>query len=207
MTPLYRAGYVICNLVGKIAFDFKVYGRENFIEDGAAILASNHQSYLDPPCIGMACSREIYYLARKTLFERPLIGPLLKRLNTVPVDRDRGDVNSIRVILRLLRSGCRVIIFPEGTRSPDGRLQPARAGLGMIIAKTLAPVVPIRIFGSFEALPRTGGLKPGPVSVVVGKPIRFTEDDLKGDKEVYQVLSDQVMAKIASLELPPERRR
>jgi 1-acyl-sn-glycerol-3-phosphate acyltransferase len=206
MTPLYRAGYTLCNLVGKVAFDFKVYGRENFIEDGAAILASNHQSYLDPPCIGMACRNEIYFLTRKTLLERPLIGPLLKGLNTVPVDRDRGDVSSVKAIIRLLRTGCRVIIFPEGTRSSDGQLQPARAGLGMIIAKTLAPVVPVRIFGSFEALPRAGGLKPGPISVVVGKSIRFTEDDLKGDREVYQILSNRVMEKIASLELPAERR-
>jgi 1-acyl-sn-glycerol-3-phosphate acyltransferase len=206
MTPLYRIGYTLCNLVGKVAFDFKVYGRENLIEDGAAILASNHQSYLDPPCIGMACRNDIYYLARNTLYQRPLIGPLLKRLNTVPVDRDRGDVSSIKTIIRLLRSGHRVIIFPEGTRSSDGKLQPARAGLGMIIAKTLAPVVPIRVFGSFEALPRVGGLKLRPVSVVVGKPMRFSEDDLKGDRDAYQKLSNQVMEKIASLELPAERR-
>jgi 1-acyl-sn-glycerol-3-phosphate acyltransferase len=206
MTPLYRIGYTLCNLVGKVAFDFKVYGRENLIEDGAAILASNHQSYLDPPCIGMACRNDIYYLARNTLYQRPLIGPLLKRLNTVPVDRDRGDVSSIKTIIRLLRSGHRVIIFPEGTRSSDGQLQPARAGLGMIIAKTLAPVVPVRVFGSFEALPRVGGLKLRPVSVVVGKPMRFSEDALKGDRDVYQKLSDQVMEKIAGLELPAERR-
>jgi 1-acyl-sn-glycerol-3-phosphate acyltransferase len=206
MTPLYRIGYTLCNLVGKVAFDFKVYGRENLIEDGAAILASNHQSYLDPPCIGMACRNDIYYLARNTLYQRPLIGPLLKRLNTVPVDRDRGDVSSIKTIIRLLRSGHRVIIFPEGTRSLDGQLQPARAGLGMIIAKTLAPVVPVRVFGSFEALPRVGGLKLRPVSVVVGKPMRFSEDALKGDRDVYQKLSNQVMEKIAGLELPAERR-
>ena len=206
MTPLYWIGYTLCNLVGKVAFDFKVYGRENLIEEGAAILASNHQSYLDPPCIGMACRNDIYYLARNTLYQRPLIGPLLKRLNTVPVDRDRGDVSSIKAIIRLLRSGHRVIIFPEGTRSSDGKLQPARAGLGMIIAKTLAPVVPVRVFGSYEALPRVGGLKLKPVSVVVGKPMRFSEDELKGDRDVYQKLSNRVMEKIASLELPAGRR-
>ena len=205
MTPLYWTGYTLCNLVGKVAFDFKVYGRENLIEEGAAILASNHQSYLDPPCIGMACRNDIYYLARNTLYQRPLIGPLLKRLNTVPVDRDRGDVSSIKTIIRLLRSGQRVIIFPEGTRSSDGKLQPARAGLGMIIAKTVAAVVPVRVFGSYEALPRAGGLKFRPVSVVVGKPMRFTEDDVKGDRDVYQTLSNRVMEKIASLELPVGR--
>jgi 1-acyl-sn-glycerol-3-phosphate acyltransferase len=205
MTPLYWMGYTLCNLVGKVAFDFEVYGRENLIEEGGAILASNHQSYLDPPCIGMACRNDIYYLARNTLYQRPLIGPLLKRLNTVPVDRDRGDVSSIKTIIRLLRSGQRVIIFPEGTRSSDGKLQPARAGLGMIIAKTLAPVVPVRVFGSYEALPRAGGLKFRPVSIVVGKPMRFTEDDVKGDRDVYQTLSNRVMEKIASLELPVGR--
>jgi 1-acyl-sn-glycerol-3-phosphate acyltransferase len=205
MTPLYWMGYTLCNLVGKVAFDFKAYGRENLIEEGGAILASNHQSYLDPPCIGMACRNDIYYLARNTLYQRPLIGPLLKQLNTVPVDRDRGDVSSIKTIIRLLRSGQRVIIFPEGTRSSDGKLQPARAGLGMIIAKTLAPVVPVRVFGSYEALPRAGGLKFRPVSVVVGKPMRFTEDDVKGDRDVYQTLSNRVMEKIASLELPVGR--
>jgi 1-acyl-sn-glycerol-3-phosphate acyltransferase len=202
MTPLYWVGYTLCNLIGKLAFDFRVYGRENLIEEGAAILASNHQSYLDPPCIGMAHRNDIYYLARSTLYQRPVIGPLLKRLNTVPVDRDRGDVSSIKAIIRLLRAGHRVIIFPEGTRSTDGKLQPARAGLGMIIAKTLAPVVPIRVFGSFDALPRTGGIKLKPVSVVVGKPMRFSEDDLKGDREVYQALSNRVMERIANLELP-----
>ena len=206
MTPLYWMGYTLCNLVGKVAFDFKVYGRENLIEEGAAILASNHQSYLDPPCIGMACRNDIYYLARNTLYQRPLIGPLLKRLNTVPVDRDRGDVSSIKAIIRLLRSGQRVIIFPEGTRSSDGKLQPARAGLGMIIAKTLAPIVPVRVFGSYEALPRAGGLKFRPVSVVVGKPMRFTENDVKGGRNVYQTLSNRVMEKIAGLALPVGQR-
>jgi 1-acyl-sn-glycerol-3-phosphate acyltransferase len=206
MTPLYRTGYLLCQLIGKLVFDFKVYGRENFIETGAAIFASNHQSYLDPPCVGMACRHEIYYLARKTLLERPLIGPLLSQLNTVPVDRDRGDISSIKTIIRLLRDGNRVIIFPEGTRSADGKLQPARAGLGMIIAKTLAPVVPVRVFGTFEALPRSGGLRPTAVSVVVGRPIRFTEEDVKDDRDIYQLLSNRVMEKIADLELPSDRR-
>jgi 1-acyl-sn-glycerol-3-phosphate acyltransferase len=205
MTPLYRLGYTLCRLVGKLAFDFKVYGRENLIEEGGVILASNHQSYLDPPCVGMACRREVFYLARNTLQQRPFIGPVIARLNTVPVDRDRGDVSSIKAIIRLLRAGNRVIIFPEGTRSLDGNLQPARAGLGMIIAKTLVPVVPMRVFGTFEALPRTGGLKLRPISVVVGQPMRFADADLKGDRANYLDLSNRVMAEIAKLQLPVGR--
>jgi 1-acyl-sn-glycerol-3-phosphate acyltransferase len=202
MTPLYRLGHTLCRAIGSLAFRFKVYGREKLIEEGPAILASNHQSYFDPPCIGMACREEVYYLARKTLLQRPVVGLILKQLNTVPVDRDRGDVSSIKTIIRLLRDGHRVIIFPEGTRSLDGKLQPARAGLGLIIAKTLAPVVPIRVFGSFDALPRTGGLKFRPISIVVGDPIKFTEEDIKGGHDAYQALSNRVMDKIAALELP-----
>jgi 1-acyl-sn-glycerol-3-phosphate acyltransferase len=202
MTPIYRVCHFICCVVGKLAFRFKVYGQENLIESGAAILASNHQSYLDPPCIGMACREDIYYLTRNTLYERPFIGPLLKKLNTVPVDRDRGDVSSVKTVIHLLQAGHRVIIFPEGTRSSDGKLQPARAGLGLVIAKTLAPVVPIRIFGSFEALPRTGGLKFRPVSLVVGHPIKFIAEDVQGGRHAYQALSNRVMEKIAALELP-----
>ncbi|HEY0790413.1 MAG TPA: lysophospholipid acyltransferase family protein [Chthoniobacterales bacterium] len=207
MNPYYRFGYQTSKLVATLAFHHKVYGRENLIEDGPAILASNHQSYLDPPLIGISCRSDIYYLARDTLFEIKGVGWFLSKLNTVPVDRDRGDIGAIKNVIRLLQSGKRVIIFPEGTRSLNGELQAARAGLGMVIAKTLAPVVPIRIFGSYDALPKSGGLKFRPVTVVVGKPIRFSQTDLgEGGRGVYQQLSERVMAEIGRLELPMERR-
>ena len=206
MNPYYLVGYWVCRLVGKLAFRHKVYGRENLVEDGPAILASNHQSYLDPPMIGICCRKEIFFLARDTLFDIKGAGWIISKLNTVPVDRQRGDISAIKTIIRLLQQGKRLIIFPEGTRSLDGRLQPARAGLGMVIAKTLVPVVPIRIFGSHEALPKTGGLKFRPITVIIGKPIRFTQADVEGHgREVYQQLSERVMAEIAKLELPPER--
>jgi 1-acyl-sn-glycerol-3-phosphate acyltransferase len=174
------------------------------IEEGPAILASNHASYIDPPLVGVACRREIYYLARKSLFEKPVFGPLIARVNAFPVDRDRGDVAAVRAILQILKAGKRVVVFPEGTRSSDGNLQPAKAGVGLIIAKSLAPVVPIRIFGSYAALPRSGGIRLfAPVTLVVGKPLYFTKQDLgTGERSVYQGLSDRVMAAIAALEKP-----
>ncbi|MBV8901311.1 MAG: 1-acyl-sn-glycerol-3-phosphate acyltransferase [Verrucomicrobia bacterium] len=208
MNPYYAIGYWLCTLVAKLGFRHKVYGRENLIEDGPAILASNHQSYLDPPMVGICCRKAIYFLARDTLFKIKVAGWIIAKLNTVPVDRMRGDISAIKTIIRFLQEGKRVIIFPEGTRSLDGRLQPARAGLGMVIGKTLAPVVPVRIFGSYEALPKTGRLKLfQPITVVIGKPIRFTKADLEGGgREIYQQLSERVMAEIAKLELPAERR-
>jgi 1-acyl-sn-glycerol-3-phosphate acyltransferase len=203
MTPLYRAGHMLCTAVAELAFRLKIHGRENLIEEGPAILASNHASYLDPPLVGVACRKEIFYLARKSLFEKPVLGPVLTRVNCIPIDRDRGDVAAVRAILRLLKEGKRTLLFPEGTRSRDGKLQPARGGLGLIIAKSLAPVVPVRIFGSYAALPRSGGIHFSQVTMVVGKPLIFTKADLGTDERLaYQVLSDRVMATIAALEIP-----
>jgi 1-acyl-sn-glycerol-3-phosphate acyltransferase len=203
MTPLYRAGHMLCTVVAELAFRLKIHGRENLIEEGPAILASNHASYLDPPLVGVACRKEIFYLARKSLFEKPVLGPVLTRVNCIPIDRDRGDVAAVRAILRLLKEGKRTLLFPEGTRSRDGKLQPARGGLGLIIAKSLAPVVPVRIFGSYAALPRSGGIHFSQVTMVVGKPLIFTKADLGTDERLaYQVLSDRVMATIAALEIP-----
>jgi 1-acyl-sn-glycerol-3-phosphate acyltransferase len=203
MTPIYRIGHTLCTVVAELAFRLKIYGRENLIEDGPAIYASNHASYLDPPLVGVACRKELFYLARKTLFEKPVLGPLLPRINCIPVDRDRGDVGAVRTLLRLLKEGKRVVVFPEGTRSKDGNLQPARAGLGLIIAKSLAPVVPVRVFGSYAALPRSGGIHFVPITLVVGKPIFFTKEDLGTDERLaYQTLSDRVMSAIAALEKP-----
>ena len=203
MTPIYFLGYTLCKAAAKLAFRLRIYGRENLIEDGPAILASNHSSYLDPPLVGISCRKDIHFLARKSLFEKPVFGPLIAQLNAFPVDRDRGDVGAVRAMIKLLKSGKRVLVFPEGTRSSDGNLQPARAGVGLLIAKSLAPVVPVRIFGSHGALPRSGGIRFVPVTVVIGKPLFFTKQDLGTDeREAYQALSDRVMSAIAALEKP-----
>jgi 1-acyl-sn-glycerol-3-phosphate acyltransferase len=203
MTPIYRVTHTLSLLVAKLAFRLRVCGRENLIEEGPAILASNHASYLDPPLVAISCRQEIYFLARKSLFEKPVFGPLISKLNAFPIDRARGDVAAVRAVLQILKSGNRVVVFPEGTRSSDGNLQPARAGLGFIIAKSLAPVVPIRVFGSYAALPRSGGIRFVPITVVFGKPLFFTREDLGTDERAaYQVLSDRVMAAIAALEKP-----
>jgi 1-acyl-sn-glycerol-3-phosphate acyltransferase len=203
MTPLYRLCHSLIYVAAKVGFRFRVFGQENVIEEGPAIMAANHQSYLDPPIVGVSCKRELYYLARKSLFDRPLIGALISRVNAVPVDLSKGDLTALRTVIQLLKAGRRTLIFPEGTRSLDGQIQKARPGIGMIIAKTLAPVVPIRIFGSFEAWPKGGKLRLHPILVVVGKPIRFSKEDfLIANRDVYQRVSEQVLAAVAALELP-----
>jgi 1-acyl-sn-glycerol-3-phosphate acyltransferase len=203
MKPLYWFCRASAALVARTAFSYRAFGQENIVEDGPAIMAANHQSYMDPPLIGITCRNELYYMARKTLFEKKLLGPLISRVNAFPVDLSRGDLTAVRTIINLLKDGHRTVIFPEGTRSRDGKIQPARPGIGMIIAKTLVPVVPMRIFGSFEAWPKGGKIRPHRVTVVVGKPMRFSNEDLSGSsREAYQSISERVLATIAAIEKP-----
>ena len=203
MKPLYWFCYTLSGIIAKTVFSYHAFGRENIIEDGPAIMAANHQSYLDPPLVGITCREELYFLARKTLFEKKLLGPLISRVNALPVDLSRGDLTAVRTIINLLKDGHRTVIFPEGTRSLDGNIQPARPGIGMIIAKTLVPVVPMRIFGSFQAWPKGGKITPHPITVVVGKPIRFTQADFSANnRETYQKISERVLAAIVAIKKP-----
>ena len=203
MNPWYYTIYHLTRFIAKVFFRFRVIHPERVIEEGPVILAMNHQSYLDPPFAGIGCRRAIYFLARKTLLDVPLLGWILPKLNVVFVDQEGTDRSALKALIRILRENHGVLVFPEGSRTLDGNLQPALPGVGFVIAKTLAPVVPMRIFGAHEALPRDGGrLRFCPITIVVGEPLLFTAADLEGNhREVYQRLSQRVMDAIAALEL------
>lgn len=208
MNGLYRLGWIFFRAVFAIYFRWRVYGAEQVPSTGAMILAANHASYLDPAVVGAGLKREIHYLARKSLFRFPLIGWLFRRWNAVPVDRESGTGSGLRVILERLRGGAGIILFPEGTRTRDGRLQPARSGIGLIVAKSEAPVVPVRVFGTFEAWGRDQKFpRPKKIAVKYGRPLHF--EKLRAEarqcdparlKEIYQEIADEIMAAIAKLE-------
>jgi 1-acyl-sn-glycerol-3-phosphate acyltransferase len=209
MTFTYYFWYTLSKITARLFFSLRVVHPDRLIEEGPVILASNHQSYFDPPLVGICSRRDVYYLARKTLLNVPLLGKLLPRINVIPVDRDGNDMSALKKIIRLVRDGNGVVLFPEGTRSPDGRLQKGKQGIGLIIAKSRAPVQPIRVFGAHEAFPKgSGKITAVPITVVVGEPIRFTSEELDpancgGDERaLYQRLSDRIMEAIAALELP-----
>ena len=203
MNLWYWSGHYLSWLVGRLLFRFHVVHPERVIREGAVIFAMNHESYLDPPLAGISTGREVYFLARKTLLDVRFLGWLLPKLNVVPVDQEGNDRSALKALLRILKAGRATVVFPEGARTPDGELQPALPGLGFVIAKTLAPVVPMRIFGAREALPRGGGrVRFHRITIVVGQPMYFTAADLEPrGKELYQRLSERVMAAIATLRL------
>lgn len=203
MNFYYWVGYTVSRLLGRIFFRFRIQHRERMIQSGPVILAMNHQSYFDPPLAGNACDRAIYYLARRTLLKVPVLGWLLPRLNVIPVDQEAIDRSALKTLIQVVKAGNGALVFPEGSRTLDGELQPGQPGIGLVMAKTRAPVVPMRIFGAYEALPRAGGkLRFHPITVVVGEPIHFSAAELDaGGKEGYARLSQRVMDAIAALRL------
>lgn len=204
MNFYYWLGYHLSRLLAQLFFGFRIIHRERMIQTGPVILAANHQSFLDPPLAGNAADRAIFFLAKKSLMDVPVLGWLLPKLNVIPVNLEGGDRSALKALIRILKAGDCALVFPEGTRTPDGNLQPAEPGLGLIIAKTRAPVVPARIFGAFDAWPIGGKLHLfRKITVVLGEPIYFSEADLSGSgKELYLRLSQRVMDAIAALQLP-----
>ncbi len=182
-------------------FDFRVIGAEKLQFSGSAIIASNHVSFLDPPLVGCVFDEVVYSFARKSLFDHPLAGMILRSWHVFGVDRDKHDTTALKTTIRLLRNGKKVLMFPEGTRSYDGAPQSAEAGIGLFIDKGKAPVLPVRLFGAYEAYPRGAkSLRPAKITLVVGD---LWQPDLASytetGKELYQTLADEVMRRISEL--------
>lgn len=206
MNWVYWVGWSWFRGIAKASFNYEVVGKERLIDDGGALVVCNHVSFLDPPLVGTAHNHGVYYLARKTLFTG-FCAWLYPRWNSIPIDQENPDMSSLKNVIKMLKSGNRVVMFPEGERSWDGKIAEAKAGVGLIISKAKVPVVPCRLFGAHEALPRGAAFwRISQVTLVVGEPIDFTEEELKAKgRDAYQAIADRVMAEIEAIELPEVR--
>jgi 1-acyl-sn-glycerol-3-phosphate acyltransferase len=208
MNFVYYLGWSLFRRIYAIYFRWRVFNSERVPLNGPVILASNHASFLDPPLVGSGLHRGINFLARESLFRFPGIGWLLRKWNSVPVDRDGGGAAGLRAILDRLLAGGAIILFPEGTRTRDGRLQPGRSGIGLTVIKSKAVVVPVRVFGTYEAYGRHIKIpRPHQVSLKYGRPMTFEKLRAEAQtctrarlKEIYQEIANQIMAAIAKLE-------
>jgi 1-acyl-sn-glycerol-3-phosphate acyltransferase len=191
----------------KYYFRWRVYHPERVPLTGPVILAANHASFLDPPLIGSPIRRRLTFLARDTLFRYPGVKQLLRSWHAVPVDREGGGAAGIKIVLAVLAGNNAVVLFPEGTRTRDGSLQHARSGIGLIVAKSGAPVVPVRLSGTYEAYGRHRRWPhPHRVTVIYGPLMRFdqaiaeaTRAPKERAKRIYQQISSQIMERIAQL--------
>jgi len=201
MTPFYRTAQFLSYSYYRLFHRFHIEGLENVPSSGAFLLASNHLSYLDPPVLGCRLPRNLHYFARDTLFKGPL-GPLIRSLNSIPVNREQLDLGTLRKVLKVLGDGHPLLVFPEGTRSEDGLLGEGKKGVGMLLAKSKVPVLPARIFGSYEILgkgkfmPRIGRK----LRLRYGTLLEFDQLDPGGKGgERYEKISQSVMNAISEI--------
>jgi len=177
-----------------IAFRWRTSGTEN-IPAGGAIIAANHISLWDPPVVGTAISRKAHFMAKEELFANPVFGWLISKLGAFPVKRGAADRTAIKTALTLLKNGSILVIFPEGTRSKDGKLGTPEAGLALLAVKAGVPVIPAAIFGTNKIF-RDGHVLPK-FRIVFGKPILLGGST--AGKESMETMSTQVMAEISHL--------
>jgi len=197
---IYRFCRFLCWLAGKLLWRHRVVHPERLIESGGVLVVSNHASFLDPPMVGICFRGPMHFFARETLFRGPFAW-LLPRLHCIPVGRGRAETASLRKALAVLQEGNRLLLFPEGTRSEDGNLIEPEPGVGFLIARCGVPVLPVRVFGAYEAYPRGAKFpKPGRVTVVVGEPVDFSAipEEIKG-RERYEAAARLVMEAIGRL--------
>lgn len=201
MRWVYWLGWIAFGAAFRTVFGLKIIGEENLVTKGPVLVASNHQSFLDPPLIGNLYKDEMVFLARKTLFVG-FFKWLYPQWNAIPVDQDRPDMGSLKTIIRKLREGHRVLVFPEGARTLDGNLGDAAPGIGLIAAKSGAVIQPVRISGARDALPRgSARIRFARITVSIGKPIYLTPEEQKAadGKESYDRIAKRIMAAIEAL--------
>ena len=184
---------VLARLVVVWFFRFRVAGRENWPATGGALICANHQSFLDPPLVGLTCSRRLTYLGRTTLFENKLLAPVIRFLDTIPIDREGGGLAGLKETLRRLKGGDMVLIFPEGTRTRDGHLQPLKPGFCAVARRSKVPLVPVALDGAYDIWPRTSPLpRGGQLAVVIGPPISAAEVARLSDEELMAELARRI---------------
>jgi 1-acyl-sn-glycerol-3-phosphate acyltransferase len=196
---LYGILWILVRTIGRLCFHYRVVGAVP--RTGGFIVAANHASYLDIPLLGCGMRRRAWYLGRSDLFPVPGLNEICQWLGWIPLRTGRLDRDAFGKAVTLIKEGKVVVIFPEGSRSLDGRLQSPKLGIGVIVAQTGCAVVPAYLKGTHDVLP-SGTMWPRfrPVTVFYGDPLTFPRSEENGEaKQFYQEVSRTVMDRIASL--------
>jgi 1-acyl-sn-glycerol-3-phosphate acyltransferase len=197
----FRLGRLLFRIFFRAFCRARVVGADSCPRHGPLILAPNHVSYLDPPLVGCAVPRPVWFMAKHELFKIPVLGPILPHVHAFPVRRGRADRAALRKAEALINEGKAVVVFPEGARQLDGDLGSPELGIGFIALRTRAPVLPIGLIGSNEALPSHSILpRPARIEVRVGPPLMFP--DLYGrraDRAALEEVGRRVMAALREL--------
>jgi len=199
MRFIYRFTLFVFWCLFKLFYRYKVYGLEHYVKR-AAIIAPNHNSYMDPPITAISWPEEVHFLAKEELFKPFLFGGFIKHLNSHPVKGDVSDVSVFKTIIGLLKEGKQLILFPEGGRM-DGEISQIKPGIGMLMMRAKAAIVPTYIHGAYEAwgrdrkLPKLFGKK---CACIFGTPILWESfahlEKRQAQEEVAKTLSNSLHA-------------
>ncbi|MHC4430361.1 MAG: lysophospholipid acyltransferase family protein [Planctomycetota bacterium] len=180
----------LCRLFCLLFFRVRTYGRENIPAKGPFVLISNHQSYLDPMLCGGPITRRVSFLARESLFTHWLFGRMIASVGAIPLKLGEADISAMRKVIDVLKRGRGACLFPEGTRTYDGRIVPLKSGFGLLCRRGKAPVVPVVIDGAFECWPRHQKLfSGGSIVVCYGTAISAEQVKEMGDTKLAEVLT------------------
>lgn len=200
-TVLWRVLRVIARALFSVGFDTQVYGRHNVPDEGGAILAANHQSYIDPPLVAAYLTRPVNFLAKSELFTNRYFGWFIRNLHAFPIRQGKGDRGAIMETVKRLEEGALLNIYPEGSRCEDGEIAELQPGIALVIRKAKVPVIPVVVEGSFDAWPRRRKLfRPHPMRVLYGPPMKL--DELPAG-EIVAVLEKTLRAMLEDLRTHP----
>ena len=193
--------WVLCRVLAALFFRYKVVGSHHLPSAGGVVFAANHASYTDIPLLVCSVRRRLYFIGRSNLFPNPILSRMLQSLGWIPLRPTRVDRKAFGCAVDLLTGGKSLVIFPEGTRTPNGQLQEGKPGIGFLVANAHCPVVPVYIAGTFDVLPiGAKWIRCRPVRVVFGEPLDFTHElQMYQGKDLYQHINRRVMAGIADL--------
>lgn len=184
---IYDLTTTILWVVFRFGFGFEVRGREHVPKRGAFIVACNHVSYLDPPVLGVACPRQLSFLARGSLFQHALLGAFLRGVHAIPLRRGEADLGAVRQAVVRLESGEPVALFPEGTRQLSGQLGAAKRGVGLLAIAAAVPIIPALVSGTRRALPPGATrLSRAKIRVAFGSAISYTTGLPQGSRRDHQ---------------------
>lgn len=192
---LYKLAQILIRIILWINGGVIVEGRENIPREGGVIIAANHISYLDPPLLGAVLPRRATFMARKGLFEIPVLSWAIKQ-TAIPVDREKPQPSTMKESVKRLKNGEVIVLFPEGRRSDTGELLEAKRGIGMVVSLSNAPIVPVLIVGTNKALPPNARwLKRAKITVVFDKPIHYSSTIVR-DAHQHHLLHEEIGKKI-----------
>jgi len=189
----YRVLRRVCQLTAVLVFGLRHWGRENIPAEGGVLVVANHQSNLDPPLVGMGCFRRMNYVARLTLFGFAPFRWLINSLDAIPIDQEGIGLSGMKESLRRLKRGEMVLIFPEGSRTLDGRIAPFMPGFTALAVRSKASILPVAIEGAFDAWPRTRRFpRPATIHVRYAPPILPGEIERLDERELLAEVERRV---------------